>query len=331
MQNLWVIGAGAWGTALAAAGAAAGRDVVLVARDKALADEINQTHRNRTYLGDQPLSEKIVVQTDWSGIDRADLILMVVPAQATRATLTSLAPQALANKPVVMCAKGLEHKTLDRQSEIVREMVPKAHPLVLSGPSFAVDVAAARPTALTLAGTDPALTGTVAKALAGPAFRPYVTDDLIGVELAGSLKNIYALACGAVEGAGLGLSARSALMARAFAEMSRLVSVLGGEAATLTGLAGIGDLTLSCTSPQSRNYWFGQQLGAGRTVDDIRRDGAKLAEGLATAPVAQGLARAHDVEVPLIDAVNQLLAGSVNIDTIVAGLMRRPLKREGET
>jgi len=330
-QTIFVIGAGAWGTALAQAAALAGRDVVLVARDQSFANEINASHCNRAYLGDRALSHNIVAQTGWSGLAAADMILMVVPAQHTRRVLLSIDGQALANKPIVLCAKGLEHGSLDRQSEILSKVVPTAHPLVLSGPSFADDVVAGRPTALTLAGRDPDLTDQIAAALAGPSFRPYAASDIVGVELAGSLKNVYALACGAVEGAGLGLSARSALMARAFAEMTRLVTRMGGEAATLTGLAGLGDLALSCTSPQSRNYWFGLQLGQGRSVEEIQQSGAKLAEGLTTAPVAQGLARAHDVDVPLIDAVNLLLAGAVSIDAIVAGLMSRPLKREGKS
>lgn len=330
MQKIYVIGAGAWGTALAQAAALAGRDVVLAARDPACADEINTNHSNSAYLGDRVLSNRIVAQTGWSGLGDADIVLMVVPAQKTREVLVSIDPEMLADKPVVLCAKGLEHGSLDRQSEILAEIISSAQPLVLSGPSFAVDVAAGRPTALTLAGRNEGLTDVVAAALAGPSFRPYAASDLIGVELAGSLKNIYALACGAVEGADLGLSARSALMARAFAEMTRLVTKMGGEASTLTGLAGLGDLALSCTSSQSRNYWFGLQLGQGRSVQDIQQGGARLAEGLTTAPVAQGLAQARDVDVPLIDAVNLLLEGSMNIDAIVAGLMSRPLKREGE-
>lgn len=330
MTQVHVIGAGAWGTALAQAAAIAGRDVVLVARDAVLAETINSTHRNSAYLGDQVLSEKIVVRADYQVLGDADIVLMVAPAQHTRAVLTSIETDVLAGKPVVLCAKGFETGTLERQSEILRELAPKAVPLVLSGPSFASDVAAGRPTAVTLAGDDVAVTERVAAALAGPTFRPYAGSDMLGVELAGGLKNVYALACGAVEGAGLGLSARSALLARAFAEMSRLVVKMGGDAATLTGLAGLGDLTLSCTSEQSRNYWSGLQLGAGRKIADIAADG-RLAEGVKTAPVALELAQKHDVDAPLIGAVNMLLAGTTSIDEILAGLMARPLKREGES
>jgi glycerol-3-phosphate dehydrogenase (NAD(P)+) len=256
--------------------------------------------------------------------DHADLVIVAVPAQATRAALTS-ARGRLAGKPVVLAAKGLEAGTLLRQSEILGEVAPAAIPFVLSGPSFAADVVAGRPTAVTLAGDDASDTSDVAAALAGPALRPYASDDRVGVELAGALKNVYALACGAVEGAGLGASARAALIARSFAELSRLVVAMGGQASTLTGLAGLGDLTLSCTSIQSRNYRYGVALGRGDTPSSV-----DLAEGVATAPVAHGMAKRLGVDAPLVEAVNLLLMRRAGIGEIVAGLMSRPLKREDE-
>jgi glycerol-3-phosphate dehydrogenase (NAD(P)+) len=330
LQNVFVIGAGAWGTALSQAAAMAGREVTLFARDRATASEINRTHRNSTYLGDQPLSPRIVAQAHAGGLSDADIVLVVVPAQQTRSVLEAIGGEALAGKPVVLCAKGLERGTLDRQSQILADVTPDAIPLVLSGPSFAADVASGRPTAVTLAGSHRDVTDKVAQALAGPGFRPYAAGDLMGVELAGALKNIYALASGAVEGADLGFSARAALIARAFAEMTRLVTAMGGNAATLTGLAGLGDLTLTCTTAQSRNYMFGLALGRGDSVETIKAHGAKLAEGLSTAPVAMALARKYGVDAPLIGAVNLLLEQSLDINEIVAGLMSRPLKREGE-
>lgn len=330
MDRVYVIGAGAWGTALAQAAAIAGRDVVLHCRSAGQAQTINAMRQNPDYLGTQSLSDRITAVSGFKGLAEADAVLMVAPAQTTRSVLQAIGGGVLEGKPVALCAKGFEAETLDRQSEILKELAPGAIPLVLSGPSFAVDVAAGRPTAVTLAGEDAALTEEVAAALAGPTFRPYAASDIIGVELAGGLKNVYALACGAVEGAGLGLSARSALMARGFAEMSRLVSRMGGQAATLTGLAGLGDLTLSCTSTQSRNYWYGVQLGKGRSPAEIEAGGAPLAEGVKTAPAALALAEKHQVDAPLIGAVNLLLAGTQSIDDIVAGLMRRPLKREEE-
>jgi glycerol-3-phosphate dehydrogenase (NAD(P)+) len=328
LDQVAVIGSGAWGTALAQAAAMAGRSVTLYGRDAAQAETINRTHTNPGYLGPITLSGRITATIDMAGVMAADIIILAVPAQASRAALQSIGAAALAGKPVVLSAKGFEQGTLDRQTEILAELAPKAIPLVLSGPSFAADVAAGRPTAVTLAGFDPELTAEVATALAGPALRPYVSDDPVGVELAGGLKNVYALACGAVEGSGLGASARSALLARAYAEMARIVVAKGGSAATLTGLAGLGDLTLSCTTAQSRNYQFGLALGRGQSVDEIKASGAKLAEGVMTAPVAQAMARGLGIDAPLIDAVNLLLAGAASIATIVAGLMARPLKKE---
>jgi glycerol-3-phosphate dehydrogenase (NAD(P)+) len=316
LDRVAVIGAGAWGTALAQAAALAGRDVMLVARGAAAADEINERHTNSQHLAGQVLSPTIRAMTRYEG---ADLVILAVPAQASRAALTGL---SLEGVPVVLTAKGLEQGALKRQSEVLAEAAPGAVPFVLSGPSFAVDVAAGRPTAVTLAGDDEDLTAAIAAALAGPSFRPYAAGDRIGVELAGALKNVYALAAGAVDGAQLGASARAALIARAFAELSRIIPAFGGKAETLTGLAGLGDLTLSCTSEQSRNYQHGEALGRGEPQP------ASLAEGVFTAPVAQMLARRAGVDAPLIDAVNLLLGGNVTITTIVAGLMSRPLKRE---
>ena len=325
-RHVAVYGAGAWGTALAQAAAMAGNDVTLVARSPALVEEINRNHTNARYLPEVLLSDRVGAT---GGLEiAADLVILAVPAQASRAALVEIGEVALAGIPVVLTAKGLEAGTLKRQSEILVELCPGAVPYVLSGPSFADDVAAGRPTAVTLAGDDPDATLAVAAILAGPTFRPYAAGDRVGVELAGALKNVYALACGAVEGAGLGASARSALMARGYAELSRIVVAMGGSAATLTGLAGLGDLTLSCTSTQSRNYQFGMALGRGETVAEIRAHGARLAEGVATAPVAQLLARRLDVDAPLIDAVNLLLEGNSSIGRIVASLMARPLKRE---
>jgi glycerol-3-phosphate dehydrogenase (NAD(P)+) len=325
LERVAVIGAGSWGTALAQAAAMAGRSVSLVARTDQQAGTINADRSNDAALPGQSLLPAITASGSFSG---ADAVILAVPAQATRTLLASIDPSLLAGIPVVLSAKGLETGTLARQSEILSDMAADAVPYVLSGPSFAADVAAGRPTAVTLAGDDANATSELAAALAGPSFRPYAADDRIGVEIAGALKNVYALACGAVDGAQLGASARAALIARGYAEMARMVTAMGGSAHTLTGLAGLGDLTLTCTSTQSRNYQFGMALGAGRTTDDIIGSGAKLAEGVTTAPVAAALAKSLAVDVPLIDAVDAVVAGEADIATVVAGLMSRPLKRE---
>jgi len=331
ITKVHVIGAGAWGTALAQAAALAGRDVTLVAREAALAEQINATHQNARYLGEQTLSDRMVARADTGALDVADLVLLAVPAQTSRQVLGGIDADRLAGKPVVLCAKGFETQSMALQSEILAAAAPDAVPLVLSGPSFAADVAAGRPTAVTLAGANDAVTEEVAGSLASGSFRPYISTDVRGVELAGGLKNVYALACGAVEGAGLGLSARSAVMARAFAEMTRLIVKMGGQPATLSGLAGLGDLALSCTSVQSRNYRTGLALGAGQNLSEITTENTILAEGVKTAPAALHLAQKHGVDAPLIGAVNMLLAGDTHIDSIVAQLMARPLKREGDS
>jgi glycerol-3-phosphate dehydrogenase (NAD(P)+) len=316
IQRVAVIGAGEWGTALAQAAAMAGRDVTLIGRDGDVLAEINVAHTNRKHLGTQRLSPRISATSRYSG---ADLVILAVPAQSTRAALETLGP---IGEPVILSAKGLEHGTLLRQSQILSELAPDATPYVLSGPSFAVDVAAGRPTAVTLAGDDEAATNRIAAALAGLSFRPYAAGDITGVELAGALKNVYALAAGAVDGANLGASARAGLIARAFAELSRLIPALGGRAETLAGLAGLGDLTLSCTSTQSRNYRAGMALGR----NELPSEG--LAEGVFTAPVAHMLVAQIGADAPLIAAVNLLLERNQSIEKIVAGLMSRPLKRE---
>lgn len=325
-----VIGGGAWGTALAEVAARAGHGVSLIVRTRELAEAINHGHVNRDHLPGDKLSANITAHADFAGVDRADFVLLAVPAQVTRQVLMAIGPGMLEGMPVVLCAKGLETATLARQSEVLAECAPGSIPLVLSGPSFAHDVASGRPTAVTLASANDAVCAGIATALSGKTFRLYQSNDLVGVEMAGALKNVYALAAGAVEGAGLGLSARSALIGRAFAEMSRLVEAMGGEARTLTGLAGFGDLTLSCTSPQSRNYAFGIALGEGKTPAEAEASGIGLAEGVRTAPVAFGLAHKHGIDAPLIAAVNALLVGKLGINDIVAQLMTRPLKREGE-
>jgi glycerol-3-phosphate dehydrogenase (NAD(P)+) len=323
-----ILGAGAWGTARAQAAVGAGCAVTLHARDPEVVEEINTKHRNQAALGAQPISHRVKATIGVTGMGDAEIVLCTVPAQHTREALAEIGPDILAGKPIVLCAKGFETGTLRLQTGIVEDLAPDARTLVLSGPSFAADVAAGRPTAVTLAAEDPALAERIAAELAGPALRLYAAGDPKGVEIAGGLKNVYALASGAVEGADLGLSARSALIARAYAEMSRFVTVMGGNPATLTGLAGLGDLTLSCTSPQSRNYWFGAQLGRGKTVAEIQAEGAPLTEGLTTAPVALEIARTYNIEAPLVEAVNALLTGKLAIGDIVSTLMTRPLKRE---
>ena len=326
-DELFVVGVGAWGVALAHAAGMSGRNVRLCGRDQQVVDQINATHVNPQYPDLASVHESVKAQVGYADIEHCDTLLMVVPAQVTRQVISDIG-QALSGKNIILCAKGLEQNTLKRQSEIVAELVPDATPFSLSGPSFAIDVAQSKPTAVTLAGPTMMRARAMVDLLAGPTFRPYSSDDLVGVELAGALKNVYALGAGAVEGAGLGFSARSSLIARGFAEMCRLVEALGGSASTLTSLAGLGDLTMSCTARESRNYEFGYRLGAGETVEEILNSGAKLAEGVFSTPVSLKLAQENRVETPIVAAVNALLEGKATIDMLVASLMTRPLRSE---
>lgn len=327
-KPIFVVGAGAWGSALAHMLGLGGNQVVLCGRDDVAIRTINEERRNPHYLKTVEMDAHVQAQLGYEGIEAALAVLLVVPAQASRAVLAEIGADRLAGMPVVLCAKGLEKQTLERQSEILAEACPKAVPFVLSGPSFAVDVAQGKPTAVTLAGPNIGAARQIVDVLAGPTFRPYSSDDIVGVELAGALKNIYALACGAVDGAQLGLSARSSIMARAFAEMGPLIAAMGGQRESLNSLAGLGDLTLSCTARESRNFDFGFRLGAGETVEQIVKSGAKLAEGVHSSPVGLELAKKYQVEAPIIAAVNALLQGEAPIESLVAQLMTRPLRSE---
>lgn len=327
-KPIYVVGTGAWGSALAHMLGLGGRQVVLCGRDETAIRTINEERRNPHYLQTVKMDAHVTAQLGYARLEAARAVLLVVPAQASRAVLADIGAAQLAGVPVILCAKGLEEGTLKRQSEILAETCPDAIPFVLSGPSFAADVAQGKPTAVTLAGPSLQQARNIVDLLAGPTFRPYSSDDIVGVELAGALKNIYALACGAVEGADLGLSARSSIMARAFAEMGPLVEAMGGQRESLNSLAGLGDLTLSCTARESRNFDFGFRLGAGESVAQIVASGSKLAEGVYSSPVGLALAEKYKVEAPIIKAVNALLRGEAQIERLVAGLMARPLRSE---
>jgi glycerol-3-phosphate dehydrogenase (NAD(P)+) len=255
---------------------------------------------------------------------RADAIVLAVPAQAVRAAADHASPYIPADTPVVIAAKGLEHGTDKRLSEVVSETIPQCRPAVLSGPGFALDVALGLPTAVTIAAPDGELALSLCEAFAGPAFRPYAETDVAGVEIGGAVKNVLAIAAGVVAGRGLGASALAALVARAFAELRRLGEALGARPETLMGLSGLGDLVLTCSGPQSRNFSYGQALGRGGAPAAPHA----LAEGIATAPVARDLARRHHIEAPIIEAVAAILAGQISIDAAIEGLMARPLKHE---
>ena len=325
-----VIGAGAWGTALAQVCRRAGLATTLWAREPEVAEEINSHRTNAMFLPGITLDEGITAVTGLASCAHADLILAVAPAQHTRAMLAHLAPHLRAGQPVVLCAKGVEQGTLKLMNEVLAEVAPCAAPAVLSGPSFAGEVARGLPTAVTLACPDEALGEALARAIATPSFRPYWIADVVGAEAGGAVKNVLAIACGIVEGAGLGRSAHAAVVTRGFAELTRLAVALGAHPRTLAGLCGLGDLVLTCSSSQSRNMSLGLALGRGESLEAALAGKLSVAEGVASAPAVRALAQKLDVETPICEAVAAVLAGERNLGEAIGGLLSRPLRTERE-
>lgn len=324
-----VIGAGAWGTALAQVCARAGLQVTLQARETEVVASINATHENTLFLPGVALEPAIRAAADMAELAACDLILAVAPAQHLRSALAALAPHLKPNIPVVLCAKGVEQGSLKLMTEVAAETIPGAPIAVLSGPSFAGEVARGLPTAVTLACDDEVLARSIAHAIATPTFRPYVAGDMIGAEAGGAVKNVLAIACGVVEGKGLGRSAHASVITRGFAELTRFAVALGARAETLNGLCGLGDLVLTCSSPQSRNMSVGLALGQGLTLEQALAGKLSVAEGVASAPAVRALARKLGVETPICEAVAAILDGELAVDAAIAALLARPLKSEG--
>ena len=325
--SVGVAGGGAWGTALALAAARAGRTVTLWARDPAAVEAINARRENPAHLPGVRLDPPLEATTDLARAAAAELVILSTPAQTTRAVAGALAPLMRPGTPLVITAKGFEAGTGLLLADVVAAAAPAARPAVLSGPSFAADVARSLPTAVTIAAADIALAEALARALASPFFRPYASDDVIGVEVGGALKNVLAIASGVVIGRGLGASAQAALIARAFAELMRLAVALGARAETLTGLSGFGDLVLTATSRQSRNFAFGVALGEGGSAAALKEAGP-LVEGAKTAPVALAIAARLGIDAPVTAAVAALVEGRAGVDQVIGELLARPLKRE---
>lgn len=326
-SSIAVIGGGAWGTALATNAARAGDAVTIWARDDKTVRQITEEHANERYLPGIALPSNLrATGSLGAAIGDADIVLLVTPAQVTREMAGQIADLAGNETPIVVCAKGIERDTGMLPAQIVSQNLPQNPVGVLSGPSFAADVARGLPTAVTVAADDIGLANRLASALSTPTLRCYASDDLVGVELGGALKNVLALAVGAAAGMALGASAQAALVARGFAEMARLGTALGGRPQTLTGLSGLGDLVLTCSGPQSRNFAYGMALGRGDA-----RDGLALAEGVFTAGIAAKLARQHNTEAPIIEALSDVLEGHITAREAVERLMERPLKREDNT
>jgi glycerol-3-phosphate dehydrogenase (NAD(P)+) len=321
-NSVAVIGAGAWGTALAGVAARAGRAVTLYARDASHAERI-ASHRENPRLPGVRLADEITVTHDRAMAGRADVVLLATPAQHLRAAVDGLAPHLREATPVIACAKGIEHGTHKFMTEVIAESAPHTLPAILSGPSFADDVARGLPTAVTLAAKDEALAGDLVQALGSATFRPYHTTDVRGVEIGGAAKNVLAIAAGIVVGRKLGASAQAALTTRGFSELARFGRALGARAETMVGLSGLGDLILTCSSPQSRNFALGLALGRGEP-----KPVGKLAEGEFTAPVLIELAASQSIELPVSTAVAAILSGKLTIDAAIEGLLTRPFKAE---
>lgn len=326
-DKIGVIGAGAWGTALALIAARAGRQVSLWAREPAVVESIARKHENAPFLPGVPLPPTITATGDLSAAVRAGVLLVVAPAQHLRATLAQVAAKAPQGIPLVICAKGIEQASGKLVTEVFRETAPGFEPAILSGPSFARDAAMGLPTAVTIAARVD-IAQRLQASLGHATFRPYATDDLLGVALGGAAKNVYAIACGIVDGLGLGESARAALLARGFAELLRLGTALGSRSETLMGLSGLGDLVLTATSQTSRNHRFGYEIGRGRAPAELRAPGEPLAEGAMTAPALVIRARSEKIELPVAETVASLLDGSLPLDAAILHLMSRPLKPE---
>jgi glycerol-3-phosphate dehydrogenase (NAD(P)+) len=327
-ETVGVIGAGAWGTALAQVAARAGLAVTLQAREPEVVASINAARENAVFLPGVALEPGIKAVADLADLADCDLILAVAPAQHLRAALTAFAPFRKATAPVVLCSKGVEQGSLKLMTDVAAEALPGAPIAVLSGPSFAGEVARNLPAAVTLACEDEALGRAIAEALFIPTFRPYTASDLIGAEAGGAVKNVLAIACGIVEGKGLGRNAHATVITRGFAELTRLAVALGARPETVAGLCGLGDLVLTCSSAQSRNMSVGLALGQGLSLEQALAGKVSVAEGVASAPAVRALARKVGVEAPICEAVAAILAGEVAVDAAIAGLLSRPLKPE---
>jgi len=329
-QRIGVVGGGAWGTALAQSARRAGRDVLLWAYELETVEEINEHRTNRVYLPSVTLDRGIQATAKTAEMATCDLLLMAVPTQFTRAISAEIGPYLQKGTPVLACAKGFEEETQLFLTEVLAQTLPGATLGVLSGPSFAAEVARNLPTALTLAVADEALGRELAEALGHRNFRLYWSDDVRGVQIGGAVKNVLAIAAGIVVGRALGDSAHAAVTTRGFAELRRFGVALGGQPETLTGLSGLGDVMLTCSSTKSRNMSLGKALGKGRTLEEVLGKRRSVSEGVYTAGAVMELARRHDVEMPICAAVYEVLSERMSIDDAIESLLSRPARAEPE-
>lgn len=330
MTKISVIGAGAWGTALAQTYAKAGHHVTLWVREEPLAKTMIETNRNVTYLPDIDLDPHLNITNDLSEAVQSDIILNVIPAQYVRENLRQINPLLRDGQPIILCAKGIEIASHSLLSEVFHTECPKAKLAFLSGPNFAIEIANGLPSASTLACADEATGLALQTALTAKNLRLYLTNDIIGAQVAGAIKNVIAIACGIAQGLGLGESARAALVTRGLAEMARLTVALGGEKETLLGQCGAGDMMLTCSSMKSRNFSCGVELANGKTMDEIIASRKSVTEGIPTAKAATFLANQHHIDMPIVTSVYACLYEGLSVKEAVTNILGRPARHEGE-
>ena len=328
LQSVGIVGAGAWGTALAVTARRAGRDVLIWAYELETLTDINEAHRNGIYLPGVALDRAIKATARFDEVAHCDLLLLATPAQQLRAVAGELVPYVKAGQPVVICAKGIEQATGKLMSEVVAEMLPTVEISVLSGPSFAAEIARGLPAAVTLATAREAQGSALSHALSHSPFRCYWSDDVMGAEIGGAVKNVYAIAAGIVAGKQFGESAHAALVTRSFAEMARFGTALGARRETLTGLSGLGDLVLTCGSAQSRNMSLGLELAKGRDLDEVLGQRQSVAEGVYTASALVEMAATRGIDMPIAQAVHSVVSGRATVDQAIEALFARPLRAE---
>ena len=327
-NNISIAGAGAWGTAIAEVMSRKGHPINIWAKEKTVVNSINSNRVNELFLANVKLSEQIIAFNNIEQITKCDLLFLVSPAQHTRTVLKEISKTLEEITPIILCSKGIEISSLKLMSQIAEEILPKNPILILSGPSFAIDVVNNKPTAVTLACKNLDIGRSIADSINIQTFRPYLSDDIIGAQIGGATKNVIAIAAGVVDGQKLGDSARAATIARGFSEINRLAIALGGKEETLTGLSGMGDLLLTCNSVTSRNYSLGIKLGMGQSVEKATDGLSTIAEGMYTAKAINKLADIHNVDMPITSAVNDLIESKISLKKIIQGLLNRPIKEE---
>ena len=328
MKKAGIVGAGAWGTALATVCQRAGLETLIWAFEEDVVSDINTDHENKTFLPGVLLNKNIHATNTLSDLHGCDFLLLVVPTQFTRNIVQDLAKGLPESTPLVICSKGIEIKSGTLLSEVIDDIIPNNPLLVLSGPSFAADAARGQPAAVTIAGESKDCAKDISMALGQETFRPYWTDDIIGAQVGGAVKNVLAIACGISDGKGLGDSARAALITRGMAEVIALAKAKGGQATTLMGLCGLGDTVLTCTSPLSRNYSLGKALGEGKSMEDILKSRNSVSEGVYTAKIVVKVAEDLGVDMPICNAINDILHNGAAVDSAIHVLLSRPFSEE---